>query len=62
MRLQLFDALGGFACANKQNACGERVERAGMPHLDFLCVQFSAQQVTHSSHDVERCPFVWLVE
>jgi hypothetical protein len=43
MRLQLFDALGGFACANKQNACGERVERAGMPHLDFLCVQFSAQ-------------------
>jgi len=54
--LQLVDALCGTAHAHEHDTRGQRVEGAGMTHLELLDAEALAQLPTHLVDDVERCP------
>ena len=54
--LQFFDTLRRLACADNHHACCQRVERAGMPHLELLYAEPFGQLPTYLAHHVEACP------
>lgn len=62
MGLKFLYPLRCLTGADEQDTGGQRIERTGMSHFQFLHSQSLAQQVTYLGHQPERRPLVWLVK
>ena len=59
--LQRIDHLGGAADADQQDAGGERIERAGVAHLDFPVAEAAQREFDFADH-IGRGPAQGLVQ